>query len=95
MKTREEIIHNMCMTYRHDFDLVVENDEAMYSLSGITRNERQRIWNDMSQIFDNDIAPILEDYRKVNDGEHITMPKSKDHAKAMLRVAQFYLDNAG
>ena len=60
MKTRKEIIHNMCMTYRHDFDLVVENDEAMYSLSGITRNERQQIWNDMSQIFDNDIAPYME-----------------------------------
>ncbi len=92
MKTREEIIHNMCMTYRHDFDLVVENDEAMYSLSGITRNERQRIYNDMSQIFDNDIAPILEDYRKVNDGESVTVPKSKEHAEAMLRVAQWYLD---
>ncbi len=90
--TREQIIHNMCMTYRHDFNLVVENDEAMYSLSGITRNERQRIYNDMSQIFDNDIAPILEDYRKVNDGESVTVPKSKEHAEAMLRVAQWYLD---
>ena len=93
MKTREEIIASMCLTYRHDFNLIVENDEAMYSLSGITRNERQHIWNTMSQIYDNDIGPLLEDYRRVNEGELVTLPKSREHAENMLRVAMFALDS--
>ncbi len=49
----------------------------------------------MAQIFDNDIAPLLEEYRKVNEGEAITIPKSAEHAKAMMGVAQWYLDNQG
>ena len=93
MKTREEIITSMCFTYRHDFGLVVDNEEAMYTLSGITANQRQQIWNTMAQIYDNDIAPMLEEFRMVNEGQLITMPKSKEHAEAMLRVAQFFLDS--
>lgn len=84
----------MCMTFRHDYGLVISEDDRMYTLmSGMTERERESLYRDMSQIFDNDIAPLLEDYRKVNEGEYITLPKSEEHAKAMLRVAQFYLDN--
>lgn len=91
---REEIINRMCMTFRHDYGLVISEDDRMYTLmSGMTERERESLYRDMSQIFDNDIAPLLEDYRKVNEGEYITLPKSEEHAKAMLRVAQFYLDN--
>lgn len=60
MKTREEIINNMCLTYRHDFDLIIDSDEAMYTLTGITANQRKQIWGTMAQIFDNDIAPYME-----------------------------------
>lgn len=96
MINREEIIHNMCMTFRHDFGLTISEDDKMYTLmSGMTEREQKELFDSMSQVFDNDIAPFLEDYRKVNDGEYITMPKNEDHAKAMLRVAQFYLDNQG
>lgn len=93
MKTREQIITSMCYTYRHDFGLVVDNEEAMYTLSGITANQRKQIWNTMAQIFDNNIAPMLEDYRRVDSGEHIILPKSKEHAENMLRVATFYLES--
>ncbi len=96
MKTREEIINNMCMTFRHDYGLEISEDDRMYTLmSGMTKQEREALYRDMAQIFDNDIAPLLEDYRRVNEGEYITMPKNEEHAKAMLRVAQFYLDNQG
>ena len=59
--TREEIINNMCFTYRHDYGLTISEDDKMYTLnSGVTELERKGIWNTMAQIFDNDIAPYME-----------------------------------
>ena len=82
------------MTFRHDFGLEISEDDRMYTLmSGMTRSERDALFNSMAQVFDNDIAPLLEDYRKVNDGEAITLPKSKEHAEAMLHVASFSLNS--
>lgn len=61
MKTREEIINNMCMTFRHDYGLRISEDDRMYTLmSGMTEREAQALYNDMAQIFDNDIAPYME-----------------------------------
>jgi len=61
MKTREEIIDSMCMTFRHDYGLVISEDDRMYSLmSGMTENERKALWHSMAQIFDNDIATYME-----------------------------------
>ena len=61
MRTREQIIHNMCMTYRHDYGITISEDVRMYTLnSGVAEQERKQIWNTMSQIFDNDIAPYME-----------------------------------
>lgn len=70
MKTREEIITSMCYTYRHDFGLrkpektlgdLINNTKAADMLaSGITENEAKALWNQMAQIFDNDIAPHME-----------------------------------
>jgi hypothetical protein len=59
--TKEQIIHNMCMTYRHDYGLEISEDDRMYTLnSGMTKLEQQALYNTMSQIFDNDIAPYME-----------------------------------
>jgi len=94
--TREEIINSMCLTFRHDYGLVISEDERMYSLSsGMTELERQGLFTTMSQVFDHHFANSLEEYRKVNEGEAITIPKSAEHAKAMMGVAQWYLDNQG
>lgn len=61
MRTREQIIHNMCMTFRHDYGLRISEDDRMYSLmSGMTEAEAQALHRDMAQIFDNDIAPYME-----------------------------------
>jgi hypothetical protein len=91
---REQIINNMCMTFRHDYGLVISEDDKMYTLmSGMTEREREALFNDMAQIFDHNFATSLEEYRKVNEGEAITIPKSAEHAKAMMGVAQWYLDN--
>jgi len=59
--TREQIIHNMCMTFRHDYGLEISEDDRMYTLmSGMTKLERQGLYRSMSQIFDNDIAPYMD-----------------------------------
>ena len=58
---REQVINNMCMTYRHDFRLEISEDDRMYTLtSGMTKREREALYNTMAQIFDNDIAPYME-----------------------------------
>lgn len=58
---REQIINNMCMTFRHDYGLRISEDDRMYTLmSGMTEREAQALYNDMAQIFDNDIAPYME-----------------------------------
>ena len=64
MKTREEIINNMCMTFRHDYGLRISEDDRMYTInSGMTEREAQSLYNDMAQVFDNDIAPYM-DFKK-------------------------------
>jgi hypothetical protein len=91
---REQIITDMCLTFRHDYGLVISEDDRMYTLmSGMTEREREALYRDMAQIFDHNFAPALEEYRKVNEGEAITIPKSVEHAKAMMGVAQWYLDS--
>jgi hypothetical protein len=71
MKSREEIITSMCYTMRHDYGIVKEpmeytGDNARtifandYFNSGLTQEERESLWNQMAQLFDNDIAPHME-----------------------------------
>ena len=58
--TRESIISNMCMTWRHDYGLQ-KSDSSPLS-SGMTDEERKALWRDMAQIFDNDIMPVFESF---------------------------------
>ena len=69
MKTREQIIHSMCMTYRHDYGIVKDPQykdrpgmtDFIDSISaGMYQHEREALWRQMAQIFDNDIAPYME-----------------------------------
>jgi hypothetical protein len=70
MKTREQIITSMCYTMRHDYGLVKEHmefDESAKEInpfhfltSGMYQEEREALWRQMSQIFDNDIAPYMD-----------------------------------
>jgi len=51
----------MCLTFRHDYGLEINEDDKMYTLMpGMTKREREALYRDMSQIFDNDIAPYME-----------------------------------
>jgi hypothetical protein len=55
---RENIITNMCFTYRHDYS-IIKSEVGGFS-SGMTAEERTYLWNTMAQIFDNDIVPHME-----------------------------------
>ena len=65
MKTRDEIITSMCYTYRHDYGLNKHPDDAPF-VSGVTGSQRKAIWNQMAQIFDNDILPYMQ-FRQDDD----------------------------
>jgi hypothetical protein len=65
MKTREEIITSMCYTYRHDYGLDKHPNDAAF-VSGVTGAERKMLWNQMAQIFDNDMLPHME-FRQDDD----------------------------
>jgi hypothetical protein len=71
MKTREEIITSMCYTMQHDYGLVKEptnfdsnNANEIFAFdrlsSGMHPGDREALWRQMAQIFDNDIAPYME-----------------------------------
>jgi hypothetical protein len=59
MKTREDIITSMCFTYRHDYGLDKREDAYAFE-AGMTQKDREFLWKQMAQIFDNDIAPNME-----------------------------------
>jgi hypothetical protein len=65
MRTREEVITEMCYTYRHDYGLTRSPDDPPW-LTGMTETERKGLWLTMSQIFDNNIAPYMK--MKEDDG---------------------------
>jgi len=62
MKTRDDIIHSMCMTARHDYGLDRNAGElGPYPFpAGMTDQEKKSLYRQMAQIFDNDIAPYME-----------------------------------
>jgi hypothetical protein len=62
MKTREQIIYGMCMTFRHDYGLEKPTGDNFASKlsAGTTQAEREFLWKQMAQIFDNDILPYME-----------------------------------
>jgi hypothetical protein len=58
-KMREAIITSMCRTWRHDYSLD-KNQEAYPFSAGMSEMERKTLWEQMAQIFDNDITPHME-----------------------------------
>jgi hypothetical protein len=59
IKTRDEIITSMCYTYRHDFGLNKEQNAYPFQ-AGMTQEDRESLWRQMAQIFDNDIHPYMD-----------------------------------
>lgn len=59
MKNREEIITEMCYSYRHDYGLTRSDDDPTW-VAGMTQKEREGLRRTMEQIFDNNIVPYME-----------------------------------
>jgi len=52
----------MCYTWRHDYGLDRQEHDGLGGLitAGLTEQQRKALWQQMAQIFDNDIAPNME-----------------------------------
>jgi hypothetical protein len=55
---REQIITDMCNTYRHDYGLD-KNPKDPPWVAGMTESERKGLWETMAQIYDTNIAPNM------------------------------------
>jgi hypothetical protein len=59
MNEREKTIHDMCMTYRHDYGLRKQPDEPSWT-SGMTEEDARMLYKTMEQIYTNNIEPLLK-----------------------------------
>lgn len=51
----------MCYTSRHDYGLDKKLNDMPF-VAGMTQDERDFLWKQMAQLFDNDILPVFEEY---------------------------------
>ena len=58
MKNKEQIINDMCMTYRHDYGLRKFPGEPNWT-AGMTEQDAKMLYKTMEQIYNNDIEPLL------------------------------------
>ena len=65
MKSKEEIITEMCYAYRQDYDLNKDPTDPSWC-AGMTPEERRGLYNTMSNIYENNIEPILKHYGEKN-----------------------------
>ena len=91
MKTKEEIIHDMCMTYRHDYGLRKEPSDPPW-VAGMTEDDAKSLYRVMEQIYNNDIEPLLLQAKDLYEGNSVVVPRDKEHAEALVKVGMFYLE---
>ena len=62
MRTKEQIILDMCYTWRHDYGLDKDEHDSGGGLisSGLTDSERKILYAQMKQIYENCIEPYME-----------------------------------
>jgi hypothetical protein len=63
MKNKEQIITDMCYTYRQDYGLDKDPNSPSWC-AGMTPEERKGLYNTMSQIYENNIEPLLKQYKE-------------------------------
>ena len=77
MKTKQEIITAMCITFRHDYGLPKENYriEGTHGAlsSGMTKQEQETLYNTMLKIYTNAIEPYMVPRVKISLGEANTV----------------------
>lgn len=58
-KSKNAIIHSMCMTYRHDYGLRKDDSDPPWT-AGMTEQDAKMLYKTMEQIYNNDIEPFME-----------------------------------
>ena len=66
MKNKEEIIHDMCMTHRHDYGLRKEPDDPPWT-AGMYEQDAKMLYKTMEQIYNNNIEPIIDHYKGIEN----------------------------
>jgi hypothetical protein len=87
---KEEVIYNMCMTYRHDFGLRKNPNDPPWT-AGMTEEDASMLYKTMEQIYTNDIEPLLQEFNDLKEGKRVQVPQSKEHAALMFKLASMYL----
>lgn len=87
---KEEIIHDMCMTYRHDYGLRKGDNDPPWT-SGMTEDDARMLYKTMEQIYNNNIEPLLQEFNDLKEGKLCQVPQSKEHAALMFKLASMYL----
>lgn len=90
MRDKQKIIYDMCMTYRHDYGLRKEHGDPSWT-AGMTEQDSIMLYKTMEQIYDNNIEPLLKEFEDLKEGRSVQLPKNKEHAALMLKLAQMYL----
>jgi predicted ATPase len=91
MYSKEEIIHDMCMTYRHDYRLRKKPTDPPWT-SGMTEEDAKNLYKVMEQIFNNNIEPMIRELYDLREGKSVQLPKNKEHAALMMKLAQMYFE---
>jgi hypothetical protein len=91
MNEREKTIHDMCMTYRHDYGLRKQPDEPSWT-SGMTEEDAKMLYKTMEQIYTNNIEPLLKEFNDLKEGKSVQVPQNKEHAALMYKLSQMYLE---
>ena len=62
MRTKEQIILDMCYTWRHDYGLDKDEHDSGggFVSCGLTDDERKILYAQMKQLYENCIEPYME-----------------------------------
>lgn len=59
MKSKEEVIHSMCITYRPDYGIRKKPTDPSW-LIGMTEQEAKMLYKVMESLYNDDIEPLLK-----------------------------------
>lgn len=83
MKSKEEVIHSMCLDYRHDYDIRKLDTDPPWT-SGLTEKDAKILYKVMESLYNDDIEPQLKKIlnRKNLFGEDNAPHRRKRKAKS-------------
>ncbi len=95
MKSKEQVIIDMCYTWRHDYGLHKTQSNSFMDIisSGMTEEERKFLYSQMAQLYEHHIESIHKELTDLQQGNKVILPQNREHAVNMLKVAQFYLNS--